>query len=109
MVFAALIKLYSEPQYLVTSTDTSDHAADTALTEVDFEEQTAGYQAAYSRLAASEMPEADPVGYVRDAQAYLGQELVRMSKEVRGLKAMLEVADPGGRFVVALAGAGYVL
>ena len=29
------------------------------------------------------MPEAVPVGYVRDVQVYLGQEPMRMSKEVR--------------------------
>ena len=50
--FVALSKLFSEPQYLSTSTSTDDPHA--GLTEIDYEEANAGYQAAYSRLAAAE-------------------------------------------------------
>ena len=42
------------------------------MTEIDYEEQTAGYQAAYSRLAASESGPDDPVGYVGDMRAFFG-------------------------------------
>ncbi|KAF5386293.1 hypothetical protein D9757_008606 [Collybiopsis confluens] len=81
----ALIKLFSEPQFLVpankafsSSTASEDSGAAAlglgALTEIDFEEQTAGYQAAYSRLAASESAEdaaaEDPVRWVDDAQKF---------------------------------------
>ncbi|KAG6828872.1 hypothetical protein H0H92_006481 [Tricholoma furcatifolium] len=106
--FSSMVKLFNEPQYLTNSkTDEDPHVA---LTEIDFEEQTAGYQAAYSRLAASEGPEADPVEYVRDPQQFLGQELVRMSKAHGGsVKAMIQTAPDAGPFIQALAAAGYVL
>ncbi|KAG6868898.1 hypothetical protein C0993_008196 [Termitomyces sp. T159_Od127] len=106
--FGSLVKLFREPQYLTNSkTDEDPHAG---LTEIDFEEQTAGYQAAYSRLAASETPEADPVDYVRDPQQFLGQELVQLSKRHgQGVKAMIEAAPDVGPFIQALASAGYVL
>lgn len=45
------------------------------MTEIDYEEQTAGYQAAYSRLAASESGPVDPVAYVGDVRAVLGRAL----------------------------------
>lgn len=56
----------------------------------------------------------DPVGYVRDVQEYLGEELVRVSKSNGGqggaqLRALLGAADPTGGFVMALGRAGYVL
>ncbi|KAG6872821.1 hypothetical protein C0995_006303 [Termitomyces sp. Mi166 len=105
--FGSLVKLFSEPQYLTSSTDEDPHAG---LTDIDFEEQTAGYQAAYSRLAASETPEVDPVEYVRDPQQFLGQGLVQMSKRHgQSVKAMIEAAPDVGQFIQALASAGYVL
>ncbi|KAG5652934.1 hypothetical protein H0H81_003010 [Sphagnurus paluster] len=105
--FASLVKLFSEPQYLKKSKDEDDPHA--GLTEIDFEEQTAGYQAAYSRLAASETPEPDPVAYVRDPQQFLGQELVRLSKsQGPGVKTMIQ-ASSVGPFVQTLAAAGYAL
>lgn len=108
--FTALVELFKEPQYLsTTKTDEDPHAV---LTDIDFEEQTAGYQAAYSRLAASETPEADPVAYIRDPQQYLGQELVTLSKSHGSLLKSMIAAGPSsvvGPFVQALAHAGYVL
>ncbi|KAF5378153.1 hypothetical protein D9615_007619 [Tricholomella constricta] len=105
--FASLVKLFNEPQYLTNAkTEDDPHAA---LTAIDFEEQTAGYQAAYSRLAASETPEPDPMEYVRDPQQFLGQELVRLSKSHgEGVKTMIAAAHVGP-FVQVLAAAGYVL
>lgn len=84
-------------QYLAgatTSSKTGDDTASVGLTEVDQEEQTAGYQAAYSRLAASETTETDPVSYVRDPEEYLRNEL----REMRGrngqqLQTLLSAAD----------------
>ncbi|THH02005.1 hypothetical protein EW026_g797 [Hermanssonia centrifuga] len=70
--FQALAKLFSEPQYL---TKDKDEDPDAGLTVIDYEEQTAGYQAAYSRLAASETASVDPVAYVRDPRDFLGNEL----------------------------------
>lgn len=53
--------------------------ADAGLTAIDHEEQNAGYQAAYSRLAASESVAVDPVGYVNDPRELLESELGRLS------------------------------
>jgi len=74
--FTALVRLFSEPQYL-GSQEGGESAAGTTtgLTEIDYEEQTAGYQAAYSRLAASEGGPIDAVGYVGDVRAFLGKAL----------------------------------
>ena len=52
------------------------------MTAIDFEEQAAGYQAAYSRLAASEMPQSDPVGYVQDPLQYFQQELEKLKGRI---------------------------
>ncbi|KAN0094806.1 CAS/CSE protein, C-terminus domain containing protein [Tylopilus felleus] len=72
-VFTALVKLFSEPQYLASKE--GDASTTTGLTEIDYEEQTAGYQAAYSRLAASESAPVDPMAYVADVRGFLGQAL----------------------------------
>ena len=63
----ALVKLFSEPQHLALKE--GDSSGGTELTETDYEEQRAGYQAAYSRLAAPESGPDDPVGYVGDVGA----------------------------------------
>ncbi|KIP01732.1 hypothetical protein PHLGIDRAFT_336871 [Phlebiopsis gigantea 11061_1 CR5-6] len=104
LAFAALVKLFSEPQHL---TKDKDEDPDAGLTVIDYEEQNAGYQAAYSRLAASESVAVDPVAYVRDPRDFLGQELVRLTKADPRVKALL-TADPStAPFLQALAGAGY--
>lgn len=95
--------LFSEPQHLTK--DKLDDP-DAGLTAVDYEEQTAGYQAAYSRLAASETAAVDPVAYVRDPRDFLGQELGRLAKadpRVRTLLAEQLIAP----FVQSLKSAGY--
>jgi exportin-2 (importin alpha re-exporter) len=108
--FTSLVKLFSEPQYLTSTQKEEDPLA--GITEIDYEEQSAGYQAAYSKLAASESVEVDPVAYIRDPQQYLGEQLVSLSKsQGQQLKAMLSAADPATvrPFVQALSAAGYVL
>ncbi|PPR06747.1 hypothetical protein CVT24_013054 [Panaeolus cyanescens] len=74
-LYAALGKIFSEPQYLEKS---KEESADVAVTAIDFEEQTAGYQAAYSRLAASETSEVDVTAYVPNPLQYLQQELGKL-------------------------------
>ncbi|OJA14948.1 hypothetical protein AZE42_03705 [Rhizopogon vesiculosus] len=103
--FVAVIKLFSEPQYLSKS---KDEEQSTGLTEIDFEEQTAGYQAAYSRLAAAEGAPVDPVAYVRDPRDFLGQALAKADPRVKGLLAAGDraVVQP---FVQALAASGYAI
>ncbi|KAJ7594086.1 CAS/CSE protein [Mycena floridula] len=107
--FAALVRLFSEPQYLAASK--TDEDPDAAITQIDFEEQTAGYQAAYSRLAASESPEADPVAYVANPQQFVGEKLVAFCGAQPAGKSLISAADPKvvGPFIQALASAGYVL
>ncbi|KAJ6591750.1 CAS/CSE protein [Mycena vulgaris] len=95
--FTSLVQLF-RGQYLAgapTTSKTGDDTASVGITDVDQEEQAAGYQAAYSRLAASETVEADPVAYVRDPEEYLRNEL----RELRGrngqqLQTLLSAADP---------------
>jgi exportin-2 (importin alpha re-exporter) len=78
---------------------------------VDYEEQNAGYQAAYSRLAASESAASDPVAYVGDPKEFLAQELVRLSKSDPRIKSLLAASDPAvtGPFLQSLGASGLVL
>jgi exportin-2 (importin alpha re-exporter) len=48
-----MVALVQQPQS-AAGADAGDDDPDAGLTAIDFEEQTAGYQAAYSRLAAAE-------------------------------------------------------
>lgn len=106
-----MVKLFSEPQHFTNAKANDDPHA--GLTEIDYEEQTAGYQAAYSRLAASESAEVDPVGYVQDPQQFLGQALVAFSNAVGSQQAKDMIAAGNqstvGPFLQALNAAGYVL
>ncbi|KAJ4471965.1 CAS/CSE protein [Lentinula aciculospora] len=108
----ALIQLFSEPQYLTAKTE--DVEGLSGITEIDYEEQTAGYQAAYSRLAASETTESeiDPVAYVGDPQQFLGEQFVAFGrKHGSSLQQLLGKGDPGviQPFVGSLAAAGYTI
>ena len=108
-IFTALVKLFHESQYL--DKKDSEEDPDASLTVIDHEEQNAGYQASYSRLAASESVEVDPVAYVRDSREYLGQELVRLSKSDGRIKTLLAAGDPNivGPFIQSLSASGYAL
>ena len=77
-VLAGLYRLFVDPQRL-TKNSVEDDDADAGLTAIDHEEQNAGYQAAYSRLAASERVAVDPVGYVNDPRELLENGLVQLS------------------------------
>ncbi|KAJ7504560.1 CAS/CSE protein [Mycena galericulata] len=94
--FTSLVQLFRS-QYLAgatTTTKTSDDPASVGITDVDQEEQTAGYQAAYSRLAASETVEADPVAYVRDPEEYLRNELRELrARNGQQLQNLLSATD----------------
>lgn len=85
-----MVQLFSEPQYL-KELDGQD--PDSGLTAIDYEEQTAGYQAAYSRLAASESAAVDPVAFVRDPREYLAQELGRAEKAEPRVKSLVAAAN----------------
>ncbi|KAF9447282.1 Cse1-domain-containing protein [Macrolepiota fuliginosa MF-IS2] len=75
--YQAVVKLFGEPQHLSKKSDEDPHAG---ITEIDYEEQTAGYQAAYSRLAASEAQEVDPVAYVSNPQQFFQEQLENLQK-----------------------------
>ncbi|KAJ8091228.1 importin-alpha export receptor [Marasmius tenuissimus] len=116
-MFTSLIKLFGPPgsnlKDIKSSASGSGNDDDTfvAMTAIDEEEQSAGYQAAYSRLAASESSEVDPLSYVGDPEKFLGEEMVRFSKAggQAKLKELLGQVDPGvaGPVIQSLAGAGY--
>ncbi|KAF4612796.1 hypothetical protein D9613_011749 [Agrocybe pediades] len=91
-VYSALAKLFNERQYFETKT--ADDGA--AITAIDFEEQTAGYQASFSRLAASENVEADPVAYVQNPLEYLQQGLAKLGSAYGEQVQMLIARADGG-------------
>ena len=106
MAFSALAKLFSEPQHL---TKEKDEDPDAGLTEIDYEEQNAGYQASYSRLAASETVSVDPVAYVPHPRDFFGTELVRLTKADPRVKSLLLANPSNAPFLQAMAGAGYAI
>jgi len=75
---AGLYRLLANPQHLLKKS-TGEEDPDAGLTAIDHEEQNAGYQAAYSRLAASENATIDAVAYVNDPRELLESELGRLS------------------------------
>ncbi|KAJ7043405.1 CAS/CSE protein [Mycena alexandri] len=95
--FTTLAQLFKS-QYLAgatASTRTGDDTTSVGLTDVDQEEQAAGYQAAYSRLAASETAEADPIAYVREPEEFLRSELQEMrGRNGQQLQTLLAAVDP---------------
>ena len=110
LAFDALVKLFSEPQHLQKSK--TDDDPDAGITEIDYEEQTAGYQAAYSKLAASETHEPDPVGYVNDVQTFVGTQLVKLSQAAGQAKVremLMATGAPSQAFVQKLAAAGFAV
>lgn len=94
LTYAGLGKLFREPQYFTKNTEAEN---DLAITAIDFEEQGAGYQAAYSRLAASEVPQPDPVGYVQNPLQYFQQELENLRGRIGQQVDVLISAAEGGR------------
>ncbi|PCH33006.1 importin alpha re-exporter [Wolfiporia cocos MD-104 SS10] len=108
-IFTALAQLFLEPQYL-TKKD-GDDDPDAGLTAIDYEEQTAGYQAAYSRLAASETVSVDLVAHIRDPREYLGQELSKLTQRDPRVKTLISASDPevAAPFTQSLASIGYGL
>jgi exportin-2 (importin alpha re-exporter) len=93
--FTTLARLFREPQHLTRSTEESGNAAG-IITEIDYEEQMAGYQVAYARLAASESAiDVDPVAYVPDPRTFLEQELRRLSLvDPARVRNLLAACDP---------------
>ncbi|KAK2460740.1 hypothetical protein APHAL10511_007210 [Amanita phalloides] len=99
--FTSVAKLFSEPQYLGRPDKESDDPY-AGLTEIDYEEQTAGYQTAYSRLAASETKEVDYVRHIRNPQEFLSQQLAQFSKAhgSDNIKGLLSAADHDAKYIL---------
>lgn len=83
----------SRPLQITHSTTDADTGA--IVTQIDFKEQASGYQAAYSKLSASESAPFDPVGYVADPRAYLVDGLNKLNREVSGFRGVLARCDAG--------------
>ncbi|KAI0749865.1 armadillo-type protein [Daedaleopsis nitida] len=105
-MFQALATLFQTEQRLSKKEELDP---DAGLTQIDYEEQTAGYQAAYSRLAAAEAAPVDPVGHVKDLRAYVGQELAGLAQRDRRVQGWVAATDAAvsGPFVQGLAASGY--
>ncbi|KAG9087307.1 importin-alpha export receptor, partial [Ceratobasidium sp. 370] len=88
----AVIALFGAPT--LTKSKDEVQTSDDAVTAIDHEEQGAGYQAGFSRLAASEGDKTDLVSYAPHPQQYLVQEmqtaLQDTSKPIRQLLAQVE-------------------
>ena len=99
LVFGGLATLFSEPQHLTKDKGTDD---DAGFTLIDYEEQTAGYQASYSRLAASETVTVDPVAHVRDPREYLRQQLLQLRQAQPSATTLLTQNPQTTQFVQSL-------
>lgn len=74
---------------------------DEVLRSIDFEEQGAGYQAAYSKLAASETVPEDPVAYVTNPRQFVSQQLNAASAQNPRIPALIIAAEATGGNVVS--------
>lgn len=76
-----LVELFKEPKAF-SSTAAADAGTSngTGMTNIDLEEQAAGYQAAYSKLATAVVPQADVVAYAGngDVRSYVAGEFTRL-------------------------------
>jgi len=109
--FTELVKLFSESKHLTSAQNTDIQDPDEALRALDFEEQGTGYQASYSKLAASETVEEDPIAYIQNPRDFVGQELARVAKTDAQLRNRIQATDSAVvvPFMQALAGSGFVL
>ncbi len=82
----------------------TDVEAEDVLSSIDHEEQNAGYQAAFTRLAASEPPKFDPVAYVPDTKVFLRSELSRLAKTDPKVTGLLETASQSTPLFAAILG-----
>ncbi|CAG7854816.1 Importin alpha re-exporter AltName: Full=Chromosome segregation protein CSE1 [Serendipita indica DSM 11827] len=71
LTFGALLDLFSTQ----VPKSEKDDDPDAGITAIDYEEQTTGYQVAYSKLAASEIARPDPVAYAGEPMQYLMGQL----------------------------------
>ena len=72
----------------------------TGATEIDLEEQAAGYQAAYSKLATAGTPSRDVVAYAGDVCVHVAREFTRLLGTEPGMKTLVGMAE--GSFFASL-------
>jgi len=58
-------------------------AEEEELSSIDHEERTAGYQAAYTKLAAAATAAEDPIAYAPDAVTFVREQLASASADPR--------------------------
>jgi exportin-2 (importin alpha re-exporter) len=75
-----LVELFKESKAFSSTAADAVSANGTGMTNIDLEEQVAGYQAAYSKLATAVMPQADVVAYAGngDVRSYVAGEFTRL-------------------------------
>ena len=83
-----LVGLFKEPKAFAAAED-----AGTGVTDIDLEEQAAGYQAAYSKLATAAAPPPDVVAYAGDVRSYVAGEVTRLFSTEPNVKTLVVQAD----------------
>jgi exportin-2 (importin alpha re-exporter) len=76
-----LVGLFKEPKAFASTADAgTGTGGGTGVTNIDLEEQAAGYQAAYSKLATAAVPQVDVVAYAGngDVRSYVSGEFTRL-------------------------------
>ena len=76
-----LVELFKEPKAFSSAAAADVGISDgTSMTNIDLEEQAAGYQAAYSKLATAVVPQTDVVAYAGngDVRSYVAGEFTRL-------------------------------
>lgn len=100
-MLSQLAGLFKETNAFAT---TNDDGAGTGATEIDLEEQAAGYQAAYSKLATAGAPERDVVAYAGNVRLHVAREFTRLLGAEPGVKTLVGQADQSqvGPFLASL-------
>jgi hypothetical protein len=71
----------------------ADDGTGTAAMDIDMEEQAAGYQYAYSKLATAGTPTRGVVTYAGDMRLHVAQEFTRLLGAEPGVKTLVGLAD----------------
>ncbi|CAE7209613.1 unnamed protein product [Rhizoctonia solani] len=92
-VLEAILGLYTSSALAKSSTESA--TGDDAVTAIDYEEAGAGYQAGYSRLAASEGDKTDLAAHVQDPRQYLVEQLtVAVQDSSKPIRQLLSQVAP---------------
>lgn len=90
--FRALESLLTRTESVAKSNEEEDD--DAALTAIDYEEANAGYQAAFSKLVASQPKVADPVSYVPDVPTFAKQALSKGAAQNPRIRVLVSGLPP---------------